>query len=338
MQKPAFGLALDFWSQRQPFNERLDDYLRVIALAERLGFDSVWAGENRPRAPEPGHVASPFLALASIARHTRLRLGTGVALITIRNPLQLAYDTAFLDQLTEGRFVLGVGMGVPPLMQRYGVDPANPGLRMDETLACLRALWSGESAFEGSLIKVKGKVLPAPRTEGGPTVLVGGARQRSADRAARLGDGWYGATQYRFERIRTLAGQYRAARTLLGQDGTQGTVAVNRTTFVAESDEVARREASPYVNEVMNFYASFGSILDAAGKPVPAGSDFVNVLDDNLVFVGSPDAIAASIAKYVDAGVNLFNLRVAMGDMPVEKIERTVRLLGEQVLPRFRQS
>ena len=213
-------------------------------------------------------------------------------------------------------------------MKRYGIDPCNSGQRMDELLAALKSLWGGADGYDGQLIKIRGNVLPQPFTPGGPPILVGGTKRRSAERAAELGAGWYGATQYRFERVQAQAERYLARCRALGQPG--GMVAVNRTAFVAETDALARREGAPYVAEVMNFYASFASILDAAGKPVPMNSDFVSVLDDNLIFVGSPDTVAASVARYVAAGVNLFNLRIAMGDMPIELAERTVRLLGER--------
>lgn len=57
---------------------------------------------------------------------------------------------------------------------------------------------------------------------------------------------------------------------------------------------------------------------------------------DEIYFVGNPASCIESMERYVEAGVNQFNLRVSMGDMPTELVERTIRLLGEQVLPRFR--
>ena len=75
-----FGLALDFWSPTKPLATQFDDYESLLSLAERYGFDSVWGGEGHFREPAPGHVTSPLLVLAALARNTRMRLGTGVML------------------------------------------------------------------------------------------------------------------------------------------------------------------------------------------------------------------------------------------------------------------
>lgn len=334
--KIRFGLALDFLTAKQSFHQRLEEYTGLLRLAEQYGFDSVWAGENRPVGPGAGHSPSPFLTLAALARATNLRLGTGVALITLQHPLQLAYDAVMLDHLTAGRFILGAGLGSPPVMKRYGLRPEDAAQRMDETLACLQALWNGADHYEGSLIKVKGKVYPHPFTPGGPPVLVGGTVRRSAERAAEFGAGWYGATQYHFALIQKQADRYREHLKALGRDTAAGLVAINRTTFLAESDEQARNEGRPWISEVLQFYSSFGALTDAQGQPFPADANLFDTTGNDHYFCGRPETVLSDIQKYVhEAGVNQFNLRISMGDMPIEIAARTVRLLGENVLPHF---
>ncbi|MFN7948849.1 MAG: LLM class flavin-dependent oxidoreductase [Blastocatellia bacterium] len=330
-----FGLALDFWSATQPFARRLDDYAGLLKLAEGYGFNSVWAGENRPVRAEAGHVPSPFPALAALARSTSLQLGTGVALVTLQHPLQLAYDAVMLDHLTGGRFILGAGLGAPQVMKRYGVNPDDSAELMDELLASLKAMWSGADKFEGRLISIRGKVLPEPFTPGGPPVLVAGKVKRSAERAAEFGAGWYGATQYHFALIEKQAARYREKLIALGKNPDAGIVAVNRTTFVAETDEQARREGEPYVSSVLNAYGSFGAITDAEGHPLPPGTNYFAATGDEQYFCGSPETVLASIQKYVAAGVNQFNLRISMAEMPIALAERTIRLIGERIIPHF---
>jgi alkanesulfonate monooxygenase SsuD/methylene tetrahydromethanopterin reductase-like flavin-dependent oxidoreductase (luciferase family) len=330
-----FGLALDFWSATKPFAERLDEYAGLLRLAEKYGFDSVWAGENRPVKSEAGHVPAPFLVLAALARSTSLRLGTGVALITLQHPLQLAYDAVMLDHLTEGRFILGAGLGAPQAMKRYGVNPDESAALMDELLAFLKAMWSGADRFEGRLISVRGKALPEPFTPGGPPVLIAGKVKRSAERAAEFGAGWYGATQYHFALIANQAARYREKLIALGQNPDAGIVAINRTSFVAETDEQARREGGPYVSSVLNFYGSYGALTDAQGNPLAPDTNYFEATGDEQYFCGSPETVLASIQKYVAAGVNQFNLRISMGEMPIEMAARTVTLIGERIIPRF---
>ncbi len=330
-----FGLALDFWSATQPFARRLDEYVGLLKLAEKYGFNSVWAGENRPVKSEAGHVPAPFLVLAALARATSLRLGTGVALVTLQHPLQLAYDAVMLDHLTQGRFILGAGLGAPQAMKRYGVNPDDSAELMDELLAFLQAMWSGADKFEGRLINVRGKVLPEPFTPGGPPVLVAGKVKRSAQRAAEFGAGWYGATQYHFALIEKQAARYREKLIALGKNPEVGIVAINRITFVADTDEQARREGEPYVSSVLNAYGSYGAITDAQGHPLPPGTNYFEATGDEQYFCGSPETVLASIQKYVAAGVSQFNLRLSMAEMPISLAERTVRLIGERIIPHF---
>src|SRR5687767_10901136 len=113
MPKIEFGLALDFSSARMSLHERVDQYLPLIQTAERFGFSWFVAGESYSTRPGPGHVASPLLALTFLAPQTSMKLATGVVLVPAWSPLRLAYDSAILDQLSGGRFALGVGLGRP---------------------------------------------------------------------------------------------------------------------------------------------------------------------------------------------------------------------------------
>ncbi len=331
----GFGLALDFWSAEKPLSQHLDDYVELLRRAEDYGFNSVWAGENRPVKPQPGHTPSPLLVLAALASRTSLRLGTGVTLLTLWQPLRLAYDAAMLDQLSDGRFTLGVGVGIAPVMKRYGVPPAEAGSRMDDTLKLLKAMWSGADHYHGQHFQVDGGVLPGPVQAGGPPIWVGGTIERSVRRAVELGDAWYGATQYHFELIKRQARRYREKLTAHGADARGATVAINRTTFLAPTDEAARREGKPYVTDVLNFYGAFGAITDAEGNSLDPKTDLFERVGDEVYFAGSPASCIKSMERYVDAGVTQFNLRVSMGDMPVDLVARTIQLLGEEVLPRF---
>ena len=332
--KAGFGLALDFWSTSKALHTLLDDYVGLLKVAEEYGFNSVWAGEHHPRFAEPGHVPSPLLVLSSLARSTKLRLGTGVTLLTLWDPLRLAYDSAVLDQISEGRFILGVGVGNPGLMKRFGIPPNQAGSRMDEALVLLKTLWAGEEEFQGKHFKVKGKVYPEPTQPGGPPIWVGGMIRRSLQRAAELGDGWYGATQYHIDAIKRQADHYRVLLSAKGQDPSGATVAINRIAFVAETDKRARAEGKLYVSQVLDFYARMGLLQDGRGTPLDAKTDLFEVVGDEICLVGSPESIIESIHKYQEiAGVTQFNLRISMGNMPLELVQRTVTLLGKHVLP-----
>ena len=330
-----FGLSLDFWSPTKPHNRVLDDYSKLLSTAEGYGFDSVWAGENRPSAPSAGHVPSPLMILAALAGRTQLRLGTAVTLLPLWQPLHLAYDGAILDHLSQGRFTLGVGTGNPFTMQQYGLPANETTSRMDETLELLKSAWGGVEGFQGQHFSYLGKVYPGPVQEGGPPILVGGTVPRAIRRATDMADGWIAATQFHHRLIKVQAERYLQRMAAQGKDPKSGTVAINRTCFVAQTDAEARREGKAYVNHVLDFYGQMGLITDNDGNVLSAKEDLFELVGPELVFVGSPETCIESIKKYEEIGVNQINLRVTMGDMPLELAERTVALFGEHVLPHF---
>lgn len=329
-----FGLAIDFGSPRVPLGEKVDGYVPLLELAERLGFESVFAGHTAPTRAAGSHVASPLLVLAALAPRTGLTLGTGVVLLPMVQPLNLAYDAAALDQLTHGRFVLGVGLGNPPLYKRFGVDPTDQGERADELLAALRALWAGEQGYHGKLVNIYGGIAPLPTAPGRPPLWVGGRVAPAARRAARYGDAWSASTGYGFHDVKRQSERYRAALAAEGKDPTAAVVGANRLTFIAPTDEQAWSEGRPYLTPVLNMYASTGGLRDADGQPLPPGDDLLERAAAEYCLIGSPETVAAKLGEYARAGLTHVQLRVAAADMPAELIARSLTLAAEHLLGR----
>ena len=331
-----FGLALDFWSATKPIHQLLDDYTELLEIAEGYGFDSVWAGEQGRLSSRPGHVPSPLLVLAALAGRTQMRLGTGVTLLMLWHPLRLAHDVAVLDQISAGRFTLGAGVGNAEAMKRYGLPTDGIASRMDEALRLLKSLWSGAEEFKGDYFTVAGRLCPPPVQPGGPPIWVGGRVGRSVQRAAEFGDGWYGATQHSFDLVKKQSLRYRELLSQQGRDPDSATVVINRTAFLAETDEKAKRESKPYVTELLDSYSRLGLIRDNQGVPLKPSPDLLESVGDTMYFVGGPESCLESVRKYhQQAGVSQINFRVSMADLPLEWAKRTVTLLGEEVLTRI---
>ena len=274
--------------------------------------------------------------LAALARSTELRLGTGVLLLALWHPLRLAHEAALLDQISEGRLILGVGVGHPHIMLRYGISPKEAAKRMDENLLALKHLWAGGDDFQGQHFTISSRVYPEPFQDGGPSIWVGGGIQRSLERAASMGDGWFGATEYHFDTIKKQASKYRELAMAQGKDATEMTVCLNRTTFLAETDEQANKEVREFISPMLEFYSSIGHLKDGTGIPLDPQSDYARLIGEEFCFVGSAETCTQRIRKYVDeAGANHINFRVRFSDMPLELARRTVVLLGESVLPHF---
>jgi probable F420-dependent oxidoreductase len=177
---------------------------QVGALAERLGYDSLWTGEHvvvpsprvEPSPMEPEEpILDPLVALAHLAAHTeRILLGTGVIILPQRNPLVLAKQVASLDVLSGGRLILGIGVAyLEPEMSAIGVPMEGRGSRADEYLAAMRSIWEDDApAYHGKYVDFEGvDAYPKPVQRPLP-VVVGGHSERAFLRAARHADGWYG--------------------------------------------------------------------------------------------------------------------------------------------------
>jgi probable F420-dependent oxidoreductase len=169
---------------------------RVAEAAEELGFDSVWTTEHvvvGPDAVDPyGRVYDPLITLGWIAGWTRrVRLGTSIAILPLHNPFRLAKEAATLQELCGGRFSLGVGVGwYRDEYEFMGVEFEGRGRRADEALRLMRALWAGESSFEGRFWSFR-EATAEPRPSPPPEVWIGGSSDRAVRRARELGDVWH---------------------------------------------------------------------------------------------------------------------------------------------------
>jgi alkanesulfonate monooxygenase SsuD/methylene tetrahydromethanopterin reductase-like flavin-dependent oxidoreductase (luciferase family) len=164
--------------------------LAQAALAERLGFDSVWVPEGHfePR----GLFSAPLLLLAAIAARTRrIRLGTTSYLLTVRNPLRIAEDVAVLDQLSRGRVIFGVGRGFrQPLFDAFGVRTDDKRARFELALGIVLQAWRGEPVAPidpapGAAARFV--VTPPPAQTPHPPIWVAAFGPKAVTQAGRLG-------------------------------------------------------------------------------------------------------------------------------------------------------
>ncbi len=159
---------------REQIMEGQPETAPLLALAERaaaLGYNSVWVGDSLTARPRH----DPLTLLAAVAgRVPGLTLGTAVLLPALRNPVLLAHQVATLDQLTEGRLILGVGFAAdrPNIRAEFaaaGVPCEHRIGRMIEGLRLCRALWSGHPVdWDGRWQMTRATVAPTPHRQGGP--------------------------------------------------------------------------------------------------------------------------------------------------------------------------
>jgi probable F420-dependent oxidoreductase len=196
-----------------------DAIRRAAIQAEELGFADVWVSEHiivpKDRAYPPSAIFwDPVLTLTWAAACTRrVGLGTSVLVLPMRHPLPLAKELATLQNLSEGRLILGAGVGwLEDEFEALGVPFRERGRRMDEGIAMMRAVWADDPvSFEAKYIPAiidDMRILPKP--EKPIPIWIGGTSEPALRRAARL-DGWHGS-RCTPEQATPFVGRLRAER------------------------------------------------------------------------------------------------------------------------------
>ena len=291
---PKIGYLLP---TREHIMEGRHDTASLLALAERaeaLGFDSVWVGDSL--LARPRH--EPLTLLAGVAgRVRRVALGTAVLLPALRNPVLLAHQVATLDQVSEGRLILGVGFAadVPNIRAEFaaaGVPFEKRIGRMMEGLRLCRALWTGQAVdWDGRWTVTGGVLAPIPHRRGGPPLWIGGNLPASLERAGRWFDGWFPIAPDA-PTFRTQWGQVRDIARAAGRDPAGMTGAMYLT--LALDDDPARAEA-----RLVRFWERY------YGQPA-------SVLRQRQAhYAGPASGVAAWLDGYAQAGAGHLVLRFA---------------------------
>jgi probable F420-dependent oxidoreductase len=178
----------------------------AVALEER-GFDSVWAAEHshipvprRTRADQElgkryYDVMDPFVTLTAAACATKtLKLATGIALVIQRDTIQTAKLVASIDQVSNGRFIFGIGGGWnQEEIENHGTVFKTRMQRMREQMEAMKVIWTeSKPEYHGEIVKFDTIMTwPKPVQKPYPPIILGGAFPWAARRAVRYGDGWY---------------------------------------------------------------------------------------------------------------------------------------------------
>ena len=177
------------------FGQGGDDpnFLRtLVELGDRYEYDSIWLSD---RICSDRFSLEPMVALSLVAGYSdRLKFGTSVLALPLRNPVVLAKQVATLDWLSQGRFFPAVGLGQedPDEYEACGVPKADRARRTDEAITLMRRLWEEEDVTHEGEFFTTHNVSVTPRTflKPSPPVWIGGRSPAAARRVGRVGDGW----------------------------------------------------------------------------------------------------------------------------------------------------
>jgi len=237
----------------------IDELLRYAERAEELGYESLWAFDHLLLGVDPAFpIMDSLTTLAALAVRTeRIKLGTGVLVLPLRNPVWAAKQMASVDRISKGRFILGAASGwYKREFDAAGVPFKERGRIFERNLDMILQLWTGEPVtMESDQYNLREAVnAPKPYQDPHPPVLIGGYVDRVLKRVARVADGWltYAYTAESFtnswNKIKAFAREY-------GRDPSELTATNQVAIYVGPS----REEADPLMRHWLTTEWDFAS-------------------------------------------------------------------------------
>ncbi|HLF49387.1 MAG TPA: LLM class flavin-dependent oxidoreductase [Methylomirabilota bacterium] len=316
---------------------RFGETIEQARLIRRLGFDSIWGGEHHVT---PGFHYFPLLPmLQRLASEVEgMWVGTNLVLLPLHNPVELAEVGAFLDVVTGGRFMLGVGLGYrTEEFAVFKVPMAERVSRLAEGVEIISRLWTEDRVthhgrhWQLDDVGIHPRPLQQPR----PPILVGSQVSAGIARAARIADGWLVVPVPTVDEFAAEAAAFAAARTAAGLPPSRHICRLLEV-VCAPDEETAIRRAAPFLLEKYSAYLSWGLAgvtIDPAAKP----EDQLRRLAKNRFALGSPAQVIEALLAQHKAGVTHATMRVSWPGMRQDDILAGIELLGREVLPEVRR-
>lgn len=318
---------------------RTEDQMAQARLADQLGFDSLLKSQHLAGYPLQEFQQVPFLGRV-MAEAPNLRLLTGIVLLSLHKPLDIAEQLASIDVMSEGRLVFGSGLGYRDVeFLGFGTNQKERVPRLLENLEAIKRLWTEDhvnmkgSHFELADCTLSLKPLQKPM----PPIWLGANADAAVRRAAKLADTWFINPHQRMDTIERQLDIYKAALDEYKKPFPKE-LPLMREIFVAGSRAEATRLARPYLEEKYRVYHEWGQ-----DKAMPKGDDDLSLAFDELTrdrfLFGSPDEVAEQIIGYHERlGVTHMVLGLHWVGMPHNQVADSMRLFAEEVMPKVKQA
>jgi alkanesulfonate monooxygenase SsuD/methylene tetrahydromethanopterin reductase-like flavin-dependent oxidoreductase (luciferase family) len=321
--------------------EVIEQALWEVDLAEAGGYSSVWVTEHH--LSPFGLVGAPSVYAAAVAARTeRIKIGYGVAVVPLHHPLRLAEEIAWVDHLSHGRLMVGVGPGFSPYeFAAFGVSLDDRHRRLEEGLAILRgALGQSSFTYSGEYWTFPHIALrPRPYQGAAPPFLRACSSLESLRQAAHEGTPLMLGLKSRSEIAERITA-YRAIRSELGLsaveiDGEVATFRVLRRVSVADTDEeavTAMTHALIWEGEIARRVHGPGATPGAAA-PTADGRAVLDKGEIPGACAGTPATVAAELLALRALGIQHVIAWLNFGDMPFAKVRQSMELIAQEIIP-----
>ncbi|RJL26628.1 LLM class flavin-dependent oxidoreductase [Bailinhaonella thermotolerans] len=338
----------------QSFKDVYDYHLELMELGEELGFDGVRVAEHHFRdygvVPNIFH----FLAFAG-ARTERLRLGTGIVVLPLHNPIHVAEEAAMVDVLTNGRLELGIGRGYQGFeFEGFGIDLAEARDRFNEALEMILGLW-GQDNFrhEGKFYRTGTEVslVPRPLQAPHPPIHVAAVSPETVTMYAERGLPILADPAAPFHKVARAAETWRETATAAGHDVAGTELVVSRSVYVAPTLEQAREDQARFERlfDRSRIFNEKSAPIDPKTGKVAQGFEYWqdrylkggSVSEDfrweQLEVIGDPERVIGQIRMLRDFGFT--NLLCDFGStrpIPLEEMRKVMKFFAAEVMPAFK--
>ena len=310
-----------------------DAMLSQGELAESLGYNALWIHEHHY---ESSMYPSPLMALAGLAGRTeRIELGTNMLLLPLYHPLRVAEDGAMLDVLSRGRFRLGVTAGYSAGdLAAFGVEKSQRGSRMAEGMRLIREAWvEDDISWNTEQCQLEHyTIFPKPIRHPSPPIYVGATAPAGLRRVATLGDEFVVSTTELRSHIPKLMARYHDELRACGKDPATKRTVANRIVHVVETAAQGNEAKRFFSRALLRLYDAWGHTnVTALGRSERSISE---VCAEHFVIGDAAECIDA-VQGYRDLGISELACLMNFGGPDLDKVERSMRLLAERVMPHF---
>lgn len=332
-----FGLVVRGQAEEgEDIVRRFHETLALVRLADRLGFDSITKTAHYSAHPFQMLQLVPMLARFA-AEAPRLRLNAGVLLLPLLSPLHVAEEFATLDVITNGKIILGVGLGYRDVeFKAFGVPRRERARRFEANLVAIKRLWTEDKVrLQTPYFELDdASCAPHPLQKPHPPIWVGANADPAIQRAARLGDCWYIGPAIAIPALERQIDLYKRALDAAGKPF-PAELPMRREVFVAKTRAEAIRLCAPYLGAKYAAYHAWRQDMPDDDRGL--GQAFDDLIGDRFL-IGSPDEVAEQmLALRRRLGINHLVMSTEWAGMPESLATETIEMLAKEVFPRVRQ-
>ena len=314
----------------RPLYDQIEEAAEIFSQAREMGFTTIYMPQHFIAYPTVW--PQPMEILSRLAPDAEgLRLMTGILLLTYHNPVDIAEQTATLDQISNGRFTLGVGLGyVEKELEAFGTNRAERVSRLEESISLMKDLWTGKEVnHEGEHWTVHGGRLGiTPVQKPHPPIWLAAQSLGAVRRAAAIAEACLLGPQPNWTDIDKLSEMYWEA--IAKQPGKTGHLTANRSISIARDRETAVSEAVAAGEAKAGLYTNFNMQESSTVDFGLGGSRELA----NWAVVGSPQDCAETIVRsHKENGMEYIGFGCL--NLPKEKVARLeyLQFISEELLP-----